>query len=701
FAALVVIAQKAQSDTAARTSVLDQYAEAKGAHEKASEDLAALRKEHREASAHRDNLPPALRAAREALAEAAGMNVEALPFVCELIDVRPEFEPWREAFNLALGGFAARLLLDKGQLAQFRGAINEVRTARRVQFLGVPTGQEFSVELDGKTLPGRLSYRPSPFQEWLQYHLQGHFNFLCVDEPKLLAQYDKAMTITGQTAERGQGAHGGQGGSNILGFSNTLRLAELSDRIRAAQEAGERAAAQLSQAKDAFDSFDARATAYANFLHFSWRTVDVESALHNKRQWDELIAEIRAENPQIAKLQEQVTERQKTAQKLHEDNGACRNEATMLEARWQTKVTEVDRAQLAQDAAEQAGAVATAEQAEYLTNLFAQCPRLEATDSLTQFDQVVTWAAGQLTSRHSAAKEKLANARESLQRIFSHFLQRWPNPNLGRDPLESYGDFDRLLSELTGNGLHKIELEWRNSLLSLSGADLTALASGLVKEVESIQERIDPVNRILADLSFSDDKHRLYIGTQKIESRPRAQFHRKMREVRAAISDATTEEERERTYKLMEQVIKYIRRSEPTFTDIVDVRNHVRISAEKRDLDGQHVAIYDHIGEKSGGESQELVAFIVGAALRYQLGDAGASRPRYAPIFLDEALIKADAHFTGRAIGAWRGLGFQLIIGAPNDKFSAIEPHVSAQYVIQKSAEGRSWAKLFIGMDPQ
>ena len=53
-----------------------------------------------------------------------------------------------------------------------------------------------------------------------------------------------------------------------------------------------------------------------------------------------------------------------------------------------------------------------------------------------------------------------------------------------------------------------------------------------------------------------------------------------------------------------------------------------------------------------------------------------APRLRGKSIFLDEALIKADAHFTKRAIGAWRGLGFQLVIGAPNDKYSAIEPHV-------------------------
>jgi uncharacterized protein YPO0396 len=144
----------------------------------------------------------------------------------------------------------------------------------------------------------------------------------------------------------------------------------------------------------------------------------------------------------------------------------------------------------------------------------------------------------------------------------------------------------------------------------------------------------------------------------------------------------------------MSRLIGRLRRTAPDFAELVDVRNHVRVSAERiHATTGRHVALYDHIGEKSGGESQELIAFIVGAALRYQLGDAGAERPRYAPVFLDEALIKADAHFTKRAIGAWRGLGFQLIIGAPNDKYSAIEPHVDVEYDILKDTHGRSWAK--------
>lgn len=189
------------------------------------------------------------------------------------------------------------------------------------------------------------------------------------------------------------------------------------------------------------------------------------------------------------------------------------------------------------------------------------------------------------------------------------------------------------------------------------------------------------------------------ITPRENQSEPRRRFQRELREVRSLIEAASTDEERENAYRRMSRLIGKMRRTAPDFAELIDVRNHVRVSAERiHAATKQHVALYDHIGEKSGGESQELVAFIVGAALRYQLGDASSARPRYSPVFMDEALIKADAHFTKRAIGAWRGLGFQLIIGAPNDKYSAIEPHVDVEYTVLTDMRGRSWAKPKVGV---
>lgn len=61
------------------------------------------------------------------------------------------------------------------------------------------------------------------------------------------------------------------------------------------------------------------------------------------------------------------------------------------------------------------------------------------------------------------------------------------------------------------------------------------------------------------------------------------------------------------------------------------------------------------------------------AALRYQLRDEDR-RPRFAPVFLDEGFIKSDSEFAGRSVLAWKKLGFQLIVGAPLDKVTALEP---------------------------
>ena len=430
----------------------------------------------------------------------------------------------------------------------------------------------------------------------------------------------------------------------------------------------------------------------------SWDQVDVASLQAEREHWNLLVEEVRAGNPKIDQLQEQVEELRRRAKELTERVGEQKKTEKELAEAWASIVDEVDRAQTALDVAVRTGTVVLPEHREYLEELFSGASDDGPMTELAEFDAAVKRATDRLVTDRRAATETIARSRKALEDTFSTFLERWPNPNLGTDPDASYRDFDRILTDLETSGLHELEAEWRDSLLKLSGNDLTALDSELAAAVREIRDRIDPVNRILAELPFADDNHRLRIDPQESHSAVRARFRKELRDVRALIDSATTDAERERAYHRMAKVIDRIRRTAPDFADLIDVRNHVRISAEKCDLDGNHVAVYDHIGEKSGGESQELIAFIVGAALRYQLGDAGATRPRYAPVFLDEALIKADARFTGRAIGAWRGLGFQLIISAPNDKHSAIEPHVDAEYLILKNSEGRSWAKPLVGV---
>lgn len=703
FEDLLDRARAALADKDGRRAARNTYAAARSAADETVRRLDALEQELRDARSVKNNIPEPLRAAREVLAEAAGLTPADMPFVGELVEVRTEHEAWREAFNLALGGFATTLLIDAAHAGAFRAAIDSVRTPTRVRFEAVHTGMRDQSDPDEGTLPGRLEYRRTVFTGWLKERLVSRHGYVCVQTPSLLAQHKMALTVTGQVSQGARGAHGGHGARNVLGFTNTRLVAQLEEEIDAVRRETDEAAGAVEKAEQALEDLDAGRAAYQAITKVSWDQVDVASAEAERDRWASVIAEVTADNPEIADLQDRVAEARRKAADRREDVGRAKSAFEKLDERWSAIVDEVDQAKDALEKAEASGLELRADQLEYLDELFRESGGGEAghrEDVLAELDAVFDRAGGRLSVDREAAQVTIGQARSQLQQTFEAFLERWPNPNLHTDPDASYADFDRLLDELQTSGLHELEVEWRDSLLKLSGNDLTNLDSTLSRAVREIRDRIDPINQILAELPFNDDGHRLRIDTQEGQSAVRGRFRKELRTVRDLIEKATSNETREQAYTRMSRLIDRMRRTAPDFADLIDVRNHVRVSAEKVTADtGEHVALYDHIGEKSGGESQELVAFIVGAALRYQLGDAGADRPRYAPVFLDEALIKADARFTGRAIGAWRGLGFQLIIGAPNDKHSAIEPHVDVQYTVLKDAAGYSFPKLEVGLD--
>ena len=59
----------------------------------------------------------------------------------------------------------------------------------------------------------------------------------------------------------------------------------------------------------------------------------------------------------------------------------------------------------------------------------------------------------------------------------------------------------------------------------------------------------------------------------------------------------------------------------------------------------------------SGGEGQELIAFILGAALRYRLGEGGQAPPTYGCVVLDEGFVKTDRDTPDAHCGLCRSWG--------------------------------------------
>jgi len=690
----------AERDT--HTDALSEAVVEAAAREKdAMRSLAELEREEASLKARRGNVPRELHEAREALARAAGMRPEEVPFVGELLEVRGEYEPWRDAIGLALGGFAVTMLVDETRLDAFRAAIDAVPSAVRVRFEGVPTGLALHEEADRALLPGRLEVKAGPFGGWLAGRLAERFAYVCVDDPAELSRHDLALTRSGQTAEGRRGAHGGQGRASVLGFSNHRRLEQLAEQIAAAHQELRQASESLAGArlrqKGEADHF----VAYSHALRAAWEDVDVRGAEARLAERQERLEALVAGSDVLRALKADEDSLRARVDELYRERAAAQQRVTELGAAWEQLSDQVDQVADAVERADAEGVAPTAGQERRLAELMAEVGWSGVAGAsgsgLADLTTAVAAVVRELHHERDAAVEAERAARAALAALFERFNDTWPDPNRSADPDGAYDDFLRIYEELEFQQLYRLRDEWSAHLRQMSGDQLTRLNNGIAQAVAEIRDRMEPVNAILATLPFRDDGHRLRITATPVEAADVAAFRRRLRELATAPAGDVPLAEHERRYERMRRLIDRIRPDSPERRRLVDVRDHVRVSAECVDLEGNHVSVYDHIAGKSGGESQELVAFIVGAALRYQLGDAGAERPRYAPVFLDEAFIKADARFAGRAVGAWRGLGFQLVVGAPLDKVSALEPHADVVLQAIKDATGRSRLVTLVG----
>ena len=290
------------------------------------------------------------------------------------------------------------------------------------------------------------------------------------------------------------------------------------------------------------------------------------------------------------------------------------------------------------------------------------------------------------------ARDTIRTSEAELCRVFTSYKIKWDDPNLGQD-VTAYHDHAAILENILATGLHERRQEWRSRLTKWSGEDLVPLSGSMEHSIEEIEDRMEPINAILATLPFGANRDRLVIKLRRLSFDNVVQFRRDLRTLSSAATTQLTEDQMERRFKELQAFMAKIRtRNDPrAIADLsdrerlLDVRRHVEITAERHSPTGQLLSTHSALGNKSGGESQELIAFIIGAALRFRLGDDENERPTFAPVFLDEAFVKADSEFAGRAVQAWLGLGFQLIIGAPLDKVTALEPHMDRMLSITKN----------------
>ncbi len=647
-------------------------------------EIEELTKDRESLRGRTGQIPRHLHEQRVQAAQAAGLTPDDLPFVAELIDIPVEHAGWRTAAEVVFGHVARIMLVNETHRDTLSRVIDSMRWVKRVQFQGVDLEPFTPQKPDPAMLSGKLIYKDSPFTTWIHSRLTTDgTDALCVESVGELNGNSQRVTRSGQVRHGRRGAHGGVS-DPIIGFDNTARLeaierqlVELADRQRAAQDdlsEINRRRAHLTKLRDA----------HRSILATDWATIDHATVQERIDRNVRRKAEILDANVELQQL-----ERDRSAADKERENAARKHYGAMhiieeLDEQHTGLTTRDNELAVRATTLEASGHVATEEQALALAERFGAVA--DATGySPAQFANGLARLLEALDKDRSSAVTRARSVAGNLEQIFERFNEKWPNPNLGIS-IDSYPDYLRVREEITASGLHERRQTWIRKLAEWTGEDLVPLNGEFDNAIEDIEDRLAPVNKILESLDFGAHRDRLRIELRKLTQDRQAAFRRELRELSSGATSELTLEQAEAKFKRLQAFMGAIQKSDEKSRDYhLDVRKHIELSASVVTADGSVRAEYTSLGEKSGGETQELVAFIVGSALRFQLGDETKTRPRFAPVFLDEGFVKADSEFAGRGVRAWQGLGFQLIVAAPFDKVTALEPHVEQILAVTKS----------------
>ncbi|MEY9950727.1 ATP-binding protein [Leifsonia sp. EB34] len=685
---LAALQREAESRLADITADDDQQAhryELAGRVDAAKKAIAAATAEKRSFEQRRSNVPADADERRRRIAEGTGLRPEDLPYAGELFEVAPGRRDWSRAVEAVLGDVATHLLVDERRFDAVRRFVNEADMRGRVVLVPAAAGRAPALDPVDRTVPALLQFDDaSPFHGWLHDELVADRSVLCVESPDELdaprpAGVSGAVTRSGmRSAARGRVIKDDRRTASWIGLDNTPRIHELATRIASLEAELANARAESDRAEAEHGEGRRRSEALGAIRALEWEAIEVAPHAARVAELAEQLANVSVAHPEAAALQEEA-----------ERHDRERIDAARRGAALQTRVDELEaqHADLIDIEDSVADALAdnsalTAEERLLLGTLPFAAPREPA-----DVDRRYAEALAALRDQIDAHQQSVEHYEQLLVVTFERYRDLDPGAGIDAsiDSLPAVQAIHRVLVE---DDLPRAKADWLVKAGASMGDSLRALLTQIEEDGHAIRRGVRPISNALRGIEFREGST-LDIDPRPVSNSDLHEFTRTLRTHTAAAvavgADRRDAAAVERDFLALRRDLSRLeersRAGEAWRRRVLDAREHYQFRAIETRADGAQI-VHEGVAGKSGGEGQELIAFVLGAALRYRLGDGTDATPTYAPIVLDEGFVKADNEYTGRALAAFRGLGFQLIVGAPRDKVNAFEEHVeSVAYV--------------------
>jgi uncharacterized protein YPO0396 len=631
---------------------------------------------------------------RSELARALNLDEDSLPFVAELVEVKPGESDWRGAIERAIGGHRLRLLVPPAAMQSALDRVNSRDNRLHVRLLEAQAPQAPARFMDDG-FTRKLNFKEHPHREALKQLLAG-IDRHCTDSPEALRQIPHGMTRQGLMSGR-KGYFEKRDNQQLdkgwmTGFNNRDRLAALNTELAETRQQAEALGQQLKAARSRLNETRDQIRLYDALTGIEFDTIDLPSAL---RELDSLESRLKAITDPDSDVEKARRDFEAVNEKLQQSRKDLSKQETAL-ALLDDKRTQASRR--CTDLMNRIGEGLTDPQQTLATRHF----RTPAADQYERLDALERDQREQLDKAIGKLGKQIQGYELSLTQLMEKALAIDTGALIETGSnIEDIPEYLERLRVLEEEALPQKLERFLSYLNQSSDQGVTQLLAHIQNQVAIIEERIADLNATLHRVDFQPRRY-LRLEPRRVTHESLRRLERAQRQLRA---DALKDDQGESHFKALQNMVALLRDAADNKRTLgaralLDPRYRLQFEVSVLDRESGTV-IETRTGSQggSGGEKEIIASYILTASLSYALCPDGATQPLFGTIVLDEAFSKSSHAVAGRIISALNEFGLHPLFVTPNKEMRLLRAHTRSAILVHRkdlraTLTSLSWEEL-------
>lgn len=631
---------------------------------------------------------------RSELATALNLSEDSLPFIAELVEVKPEQKDWRGAIERALGGHRLRLLVPPAAMKTALDWINHRDNRLHVRLLDAQTPQAPAHFMeDGFT--HKLNFKPHPHREALKHLLAG-IDRHCVSSPENLRETPHGMTVQGlMSGKRGVfEKHDNQRLDKgwMTGFNNRDRLAALAQELSENKHSALQIQQDLTAAQKALRDTQVTIDLNTRLTDILFSDIDLPSAEAELKELCGRLEILTAPDSDVEKARREYQQVNNRLEKIQQELAAARVHCGVLEEKRKTATARCV------EMLERIGNGLTNEE-QTLANKHFTTP---GPDQYEKLDPLERAERDRLDKHIKILNKKVQGYELNL----TQFMEKAKTIDTGAlaetgSEIRDIPEYLERLRVLEEEALPEKLERFLNYLNQSSDQGVTQLLAHIQNEVAVIEERIADLNETLKRVDFQPGRY-LKLEPRRVIHEALRTLEKAQRQLRA---NALKDDLGESHFLALENMVALLRDASDNKRTVgaralLDPRYRLQFAVSVLDRETAKI-IETRTGSQggSGGEKEIIASYILTASLSYALCPNGSTQPLFGTIVLDEAFSKSSHAVASRIISALNEFGLHPLFVTPNKEMRLLRAHTRSAILVhrkdmQATLTSLSWEEL-------